>query len=196
MNAQSILTRIEQDAKGAASDLLKDAQARAEAIRKASEQRIEKARTAALEQARKDAVEMDSRMARMASLEERKALLAAKREVLDEAFEQAYAKMVKMDDAQARAFGLSLITGAARGEETVLADSASPWCDEAFIKAANEALVKAGKPGRLTLSGETRSLGGGFVLLSGGMEVRCTYRAAIEAQRMGMEAEIAALLFG
>lgn len=195
MNAQSILERIEQDAKNAAALLLKEAREKADAARAASEQRVERARNAAMEQARRDAVELDDRMQRMARLDARKKQLKAKRKVLDEAFAKALAKLRAMPEAEARAFGLALLLRAARGDETVVADGASAWCDQAFIGEANAALVKAGRPGNLALSPEKRPLGGGFVLLSGGMEVQCTFEAALEAKRMELEAEIASLLF-
>ena len=195
MNGQSILIRIEQDAQVAAAALLKEAQEKAEAIRKASELRIEQERSAVMERARRDAMELDDRMQRMARLDARKKQLKAKREVLDEAFAKALAKLRAMPEAEARAFGLALLLRAAKGDETIVADGASAWCDQAFVGTANAALVKAGRPGNLALSPEKRPLGGGFVLLSGGMEVQCTFEAALEAKRMELEAEIASLLF-
>lgn len=195
MNAQSILTRIEQDAREAAAQILRDARAKADAMQKASEAKIERERSEALEQARREALELDDRMQRMAKLDVRKALLAAKRQVLDEAFAKALSKLQAMPDGDAKAFGMRLLLGAAQGDERVVPDEASAWCDAAFIKEANAKLTEAGRPGGLTLAPETRKLGGGFVLLRGGMEVQCTYVAALEAGRMDMEADIAALLF-
>lgn len=195
MNAESILSRIDQDAREAAARILRDAQAKAEESRKASEAHIEQAREAAMEQARKDAIALDDRMQRMAKLDARKALLAAKREVLDEAFSQALDTMAAMPDDQARAFGLSMLLSSAVGDETVYADAASAWCDQGFVTAANAALVQSGRQGALRLSGEKRNLGGGFVLARGGLEVNCSYKAALDAGRMDLEAEVAALLF-
>ncbi len=195
MNAQPILARIEQDARDAAAGLLRDAQSRAEALRNASEQRIETGREAAMEQARKDALALDDRMQRMAKLDARKALLAAKRTVLDEAFARALAKMRAMPDKDARAFGLAQVLEAAQGDETLVPDTGAKWCDQAFVDEANAALKNAGKNGQIALSKETRALGGGFLLLRGGMEINCSYQAALDAQRLNMEAEIAALLF-
>lgn len=195
MNAEGILQRIDQDAREGAATLLNEARAKAEALRSASEARTQRAQEAALEKARADALALDDRMQRMAKLDARKALLAAKREVLDEAFDRAQAKMGRMDEEQARAFGLAMLMDSAAGDETLIPDVGSKWADQAFVDAANAALANAGKPGRITLSGETRALGGGFVLARGGMEVNCSFPAALAARRMDIEAEVASMLF-
>ena len=195
MNAQPILNRIEQDARQTAAAMLRDAQARADAVHRAAEEKIEAERERTLEQARRDALDMDDRMQRMARLDGRKALLAAKRQVLDEAFAGALDKLRAMPAPQARAFGLRLLLEAAHGDEQVVADEQSAWCDEAFIQEATDLLSKAGRPARLTLAAQSRALGGGFALLRGGMEINCSFPAVVASQRAEMEAEIAALLF-
>lgn len=191
MNAQTILTRIERDAREAGAATLREARARAEALEQVSEARVEAARSAAIEQARRDAIELDDRMLRMAKLDSRKALLAAKREVLDQAFAEALARMQAMPADAARAFGMRLLLDAAKGGETLIADENSAWCDAAFVAEANTKLPGGG----VTLSKETRALGGGFLLLRGGMEINCSFPAALDVERMRLEAEVAELLF-
>lgn len=195
MNAQGILTRIEQDAREAAASMLREAQAKAGELRASSDSKIAKDREATIEQARLDAIATDDRMQRMAKLDARKELLAAKRDVLDEAFVRALDKMAAMPDEQARAFGLGMLLDAATGDETLIPDTMSAWCDQRFVDMANEALAKAGKASGIKLSNEKRQLGGGFVLARGGLEVNCSYKAAVDARRMDIEAEVATLLF-
>lgn len=195
MNADAILKRIEQDARQAAEETLNEAKARAEAIKASYEKKLHAADEAALEQARRDSLALDDRMQRMAELDARKALLADKRAVLDEAFAAALRKMQAMPANKAKAFGLKVLLEAAGGNETVVADKDSAWCDEAFVAEANKALAAAGRAGKLTLSAEKQALGGGFLLLSGGMEVNCSFPAALQAQRAELEAEVASMLF-
>lgn len=195
MNAQGILDRIEQDAREAAAALIKEAQDKAKELMNVSEGRVERSQREALDQARRDAVALDDRMQRMAKLDARKALLADKRGVLDEAFARAQDLMAAMPEDQARAFGLSMLLDSAAGDETLVPDAASAWCDQAFVDAANAALKSAGKPGTVKLSAERRNLGGGFVLTRGGMEINCSFPAALEARRTDIEAEVAAALF-
>lgn len=195
MNAEGILKRINQDAREAAAAILQDAQRKADELRRASDERIDKSRTDALETARQEALALDDRMQRMAKLDARKDLLAAKRVALDEAFALAQKKLEMMPDTQARQFGLTMLLEAATGSETLVADESSAWCDQAFVDAANAALKKDGRPGNISLSQSKRKLGGGFILERGGMEINCSYPAALTARRMDIEAEVASLLF-
>lgn len=195
MNADGILKRIEQDAREGAATMLREAQLKAEELRAVSDKKIEDAKTAALETARRDAISLDDRMQRMAQLDARKDLLGAKREVLDEAFARALDKMAAMPDDKARAFGLDMLLSSASGSEVLVPDAASAWCDQAFVDAANAALKQSGRPGAIKLSSQKRNLGGGFVLEQGGMEINCSYKAALDARRMDIEAEIATVLF-
>ena len=129
-----------------------------------------------MERARKDALALDDRMQRMAELDARKALLREKRIVLDEAFALALKKMQAMPAAQAKRYAMAVLLDAARGDETLIADADSAWCDAAFVREANVALAAAGREGKLRLSGEKRALGGGFLLVRGGMEVKLLLR--------------------
>ena len=197
MNVQSILDRIGQDAKAAAEATLAQARERAEQMKAQALRAREKAREEALDQARAQAAEAARRMRVMAGLDARKEDLADKRALLDEVFALALSQMNEMPGAQARAHGLQMLLSFSAGGETVIPSVLSPWCDAAFIEEANAALRKAGRPGGLSLSQERRDLpSGGFVLHKGGMEMNCTYRAMLETARSGLEAEVAARLFG
>ncbi len=195
MNADAILKRIEQEARQAADAALSEARARADALQASCQTKLAQEDEAAMERARKDALALDDRMQRMAELDARKALLREKRIVLDEAFALALKKMQAMPAAQAKRYAMAVLLDAARGDETLIADADSAWCDAAFVREANVALAAAGREGKLRLSGEKRALGGGFLLVRGGMEVNCSFEAAIAARRLELEAEVASLLF-
>lgn len=195
MNADAILKRIEQDARSAAETTLNDARKRAEATAAAWKEKLDKEDAEAMERARKDALALDDRMQRMAELDARKALLADKRRVLDEAFALALEKMQAMPANKAKAFALKMLLASARGDETVVPDADCKWLDITFIDDANKALRAAGRTGRLSLANETRQLGGGFLLTRDGMEVNCSFPAALEAKRPELEAEVASMLF-
>ena len=164
MNADAILKRIEQDARQSAEATMDDARKRAEALSAAGVKSFPRGRTRRWAQARKDALALDDRLQRMAELDARKALLAEKRRVLDEAFALALEKMRKMPAARAKEFALRTLLESAQGDETVAADKDSAWLDDAFIAEANKALAASGREGKLTLSNEKKGLGGGFLL--------------------------------
>lgn len=195
MDAHSIVERIDKDARASATAVLQDAKQRAVAIQDASEQKIKDEQAAMLTMATHDVAVLEDRMRRMALLEDRKLNLSAKRAVLDEAFRQVLDKMFAMPEADARSFGLTMLLSCAAGNETIVPDITATWCDQMFVKEANRALQKAGKQASIVLSTEKQNVGGGFVLMRNGMEINCSYKAAIDTQRLTLEAEVAALLF-
>jgi len=196
MNAQAILEKIGADGRQAAAVLLKEAKERAEATRAASDQKIAKLREQTLSQARAEAEVLEQRMHRMAELDERKLLLTAKRELMDQAFEAAMQKLRQMAPGQAEAFFLSLVVSAANGTEVlVLGEDNSNWFSLAFVDKANAALTSTGKPGKLTLSPERRCGLTGVILLSEGMEINSTLEAIVASRRLDLEAEVAAILY-
>jgi V/A-type H+-transporting ATPase subunit E len=195
MDTQPIVDRIDKDARAAADAILADAEHNAAAARDESDQKIKKAFEDVRTQAKQEAAALKDRMRRMALLDSKKQDLAAKRALLGEAFVQAFQRMTAMPESAARAFGLSILLHSATGDEVICPDSTSAWCDDAFVSEANRALQAAHKPGNLTLSDERHEIGGGFLLRRGGMEINCSYQAAIEAARLELEAEVAALLF-
>ena len=81
MNADAILIKIEEDARQTAERMLSDAHAKVNALKAASREKIEEMHAAMLQKATADAAELEQRMLRMASLDERKALLVQKRDL-------------------------------------------------------------------------------------------------------------------
>ena len=197
MNAEAILVKIEEDAKLSAERILSDAQARAEAMKHASRDKIEDMHKAALNKAAEDSAELEQRMLRMAGLDERKELLAKKRQLIDEAFAMAANLLKQAPASQKRAFFLSQTVQNASGHETVaLGDASTDWFDEAFLPEANRALEAAGKPGGLTLASQRVTGCEGAVLKARGAETHCTFEAILTELRPQLEQSVAALLFG
>lgn len=195
MNAQPILDKILSDAREAASRTLKEAQAKAEDMRKQSDEALEAQRAEVTRRTQRDAVEQEERMLRMAQLEERKALLAAKRALIDEAFSKAHAKLKAMPAPDARAYHLALIAATAQGGEELLVGPAAPaWYDDAFLAEANAQLKKDGKA-PITKGAEKQAVNGGFLLRKDGLELNCTYEALLKTRRVALEGEVAAMLF-
>ncbi len=196
MNIDAIVGKIAEDARAGAEQTLTAARGKAEALQNAAEQQAQAQREAAEQAAKAQAEELRDRMLRMAALEQRKAQLSAKRAEIDRAFERALEMMRAMPEQDAEALHLRLLMGNARGDEQLLIDAADvSRFGDAFMKRANEALVKAGKPGKLTLSNAHRPIGGGFILCRDGLEVNCGYEALLREARGDLEGEVAAILF-
>ncbi len=197
MNAQAIVSKIEQDARDTAGQLRADAQAKAEALKAASREKINAMHQTMLSQAGKDSESLEQRLLRMAELDDRKDLLGMKRALIDEAFAMAGEKLKNAPAEKKRSFFLQTVVDYANGNETLIIGAKdTDWFDEGFVSDANAALSKAGKKAALTLAPEQRADSAGVILVSGGAEIKCTFAALLDEVRVGMEQQVAETLFG
>ena len=196
MNAQTILEKIGSDGHKAAAVLLKEAGERAEAIRNESDIKIAKLREQTILKAQAEAAALEVRMQRMAELEERKALLVAKRQLMDQAFQTALGKLRQLPPEQLESFFLSMVLSSCKGTETLFIGAlCDAWHTPAFADKVNAALTAAGKPGRITANQERRDGAAGVILSGEGMEINCTLEALLDARRLELEAEVATILY-
>lgn len=196
MKADAITSRILDDARKEASQGLREAHDRVEKMRRENEETMAQKREQALAKAREDAIELRDRMLRMAELDQRKEYLGMKRQVMDDAFDQALSQMRGMQVDQARRFLSDLLADAAQGDEELIISKADEGVfDPEFLQKINARLAEMGKASSLKLSEERRELGGGVILRRGGMEVNLTYAAVLGEIRPSLEAEVAAMLF-
>lgn len=195
MNAEAITSKILEDARAQAAAALGEAQRKADDLRRRDEAAIEEKRQQSEAQADRQAAEMRDRMLRMAELDQKKALLLVKRQVIDLAFADALERMAAMGADQKREYIEKLLLASAQGgEELIPSAEDKALFDPAFMARLNGQLQKAGKAA-VTLSGQDRPLGGGFVLKQGGLEINCAFSAVLSQARSALEAEVAALLF-
>lgn len=193
MQAQPLFQKIEDDARQAAAQILANAREKAQAVSNAADQDIAALRQRNAQRIEQDAEELRLRMQRMDELEGRKALLAHKRTVLDEAFASALQQLQALPPADMRAFFLDKLVATAQGGEAVLS-GAQGGMDKGMVDEANQLLAKQAKPAGLELSPDTVP-GMGFALLRDGIQVVCTFDRLVSDARMGLETEIAAILF-
>jgi V/A-type H+-transporting ATPase subunit E len=193
MQAQPLFQKIEDDARQAAAQILANAREKAQAVSNAADQDIAALRQRNAQRIEQDAEELRLRMQRMDELEGRKALLAHKRTVLDEAFASALQQLQALQPTDMRAFFLDKLVATAQGGEAVLS-GAQGGMDQGMVDEANQLLAKQGKPAGLVLSPDTVP-GMGFALLRDGIQVVCTFDRLVSDARMGLETEIAAILF-
>lgn len=195
MKADAITKKILEDARRASAQTLDDANRRAEALKKQSEDKLAQTSKLLDVQIAEDAEVMRSRMLRMAELEARKEQLGAKREVIDQVFDTVLGAMRSMPEDQQVNYNKRMLLEAASGGEEILCDKTDQGLfSDKLIADVNAELAKAGKK-PLTLSKESRQTGGGFVLKQGGLEVNCCYEALLDTHRQSMEAEVAHMLF-
>ena len=213
--SEKITARIRADADAELAQLREQTEAQILEIQAQAKAQMDQERTAILARGRRAAEERLERLKSAAQLERRKLELAAKQEVLSEAFEQALEKLCALPEEE-------YITGR---EQLVFSPRDRSRIGKQVVVAANEALVKAVAPelpdsltdsrvgallgkvvnsaaaqitgtGLLSLAEETRPIRGGFILVDGPVEVNCSFETLVRLQREKLENQAAELLFG
>ena len=170
---EKITQRIEQDAQAEAGQVLADARARADDIAAQWAEKARKEREDILERGRKNSEERAERLASVAQLEGRKQILAAKQEMIGQAFDRALEELLALPEE---------LTGSAAGA----------FLDK--VVTAGSALLAG--TGMLTLAEETRPIQGGFILAADGVEVNCAFETLVRLSRPELERQVAQILFG
>ena len=177
-----ITSRINADVDQEIAEI--QAQAAAEAAQIAAEydQRCTQETEEILSRGRKTAEEREERLASVAQLEARKLILAAKQEVLEEAFRKALEDLLSLPEQEYVELLAKLITKASQSgsEQVIFSQKDRPRYGKAAVTRANELL---GERGRLTLAVETRPIGGGFILSDGDVEVNGTFETLVRIDR-------------
>lgn len=164
------------------------AEAQTEAIRRKGEQ---------------DAALRQERLVDVARLEARKTLLAAKQDMVGQAFDLALKKLLELPDQEYIALLAKLAVAASRTgrEQVIFSQKDRSRYGKQAVTMANEMLAKKAGPraaesaGMLTLAEEARPMAGGLILRDGRVETNCSFEVLIHLQRDALSAEVARVLF-
>lgn len=164
------------------------AEAQAEAIRRKGEQ---------------DAALRQERLVDVAKLEARKTLLAAKQDMVGQAFDLALKKLLELPDQEYIALLAKLAVAASRTgrEQVIFSQKDRSRYGKQAVTMANDMLAKKAGPraaesaGMLTLAEEARPMAGGLILRDGRVETNCSFEVLIHLQRDALSAEVARALF-
>lgn len=220
-----ITARIEQDSQKEIGELLDAARAEARQIADGFGAQARAEAEKILERGRQDAAQRGERLDSMAQLDCRKATLAVKQELLDEAFDRACEKLRALGEEEYVDLLADLaVKASATGRERLIFSAQDrERVGKAVVLRANEKLAKAVSPklpetagskagallskvvsgasailngtGMLTLAEETRPISGGFILSSGDVEVNCTFETLVRLQRSELSGQVAKVLF-
>lgn len=179
-------TRVECDAlaanaAGNADAILRDYQAQADAVARDSAQRAET-----------QAAEHLEHLNGSSQLVCRQRVLAAKQQLIDEAFARTAQALAALPQADYIDLLASLAAENGSGdEELLLSKTDRDAVGAAVVEAAN-----AKKPGAaFRLSEETRDTGGGLVLRRGRVELNCSFTEKLRQLRQEESSAVAQLLF-
>lgn len=195
---ERIKEKIMQEALEKEQQILNKAKTEADQILKNSAITVEEIKQQCLQKGKRQAEEEKRKILSMAELEERKRLLQAKQQMIDEVFEKARQELenLPVDDYLHLMQNMLLKNAVAGDEEIIASNKDKSRITQDFLKQVNEELKKQGKIGGLKLSADTRPMIGGFILKSRDMEINSSFDAALKMQREQLETEIAKILFG
>ena len=191
---EKITARINEDSKKEIDAIMAEARGRAAEITEKAKAEAKAVEEEVLAQGRRAAAEREDRLASTAQMECRKAVLAAKQDVIEEAFEQAHKQLLDLpqDKYIALLADLAVQASVTGKEKLIFSAPDRARVGKAVAAAANE---KKGSGAALTLAEETRPMDGGFILSDGAVEVNCTFDTLIRLQRGALSGEVAKVLF-
>lgn len=187
-----IIERIRADAAAEIDAIRAEGEAKAAEITAGYAAQAEEASRTEAEKSRLAVQTLAERGSRADAMDQSKAVLAAKQQCIDEAFDLAANKLRSLPREEYVAVLAGLAAAAGVGDEELVLSAA----DAAEIGAQVVQKANALKSGAaFTLSAETRELEGGLILKRGDVEVNCAFATQLRLLRQTMAADVAAILF-
>lgn len=194
---EKIVEKILSDARAQAQEMTNTAQAEANALCERVQARAKEDAAAIVAEAKNSMEERDKRIVSVAELEIRKRVLAAKREVLEEAYSQAAQTLTALETDAYRQRYLHIVQPAIqKGTEGIAPGRKdAERLGAAFVDMLNAALQEAGKPAQVAPMPVRDNVEFGCIVCSGGMEIDFSTQAVMRVVRENTEGEVAKILF-
>ncbi len=196
MALEDITSRILERAREQADKTLAKARKEADELKRETSTRVERASTSAYGKATEEAKAAAARIVASAESEANKAILSAKQDSITAAIDRAVEELRQRDEAGY----LDLLAGLlAEIPFDTEAEMIVSQADRRFLETNLESLQKrlsgSGKKLRLSLSDETRDIGGGILLKMGKIEFNASLPAVRRAKEEELRAVAARILF-
>lgn len=200
---EKITGQIDADVQKEIGAALDQARAQAKEIEARYESQAQTQGEALRRKGEQDAALRRERLVDVARLEARKTLLAAKQNLVGQAFDLALKKLLELPDQEYIALLAKLAVAASRTgrEQVILSQKDRSRYGKQAVPMANDMLAKKAGPraaesaGMLTLAEESRPMAGGLILRDGRVETNCSFEVLIHLQRDALSAEVARVLF-
>lgn len=194
---EKIKAKILEDSNAKASQIEQKAKLEAGVILDEASKEAEKKKNEIISKAEAESMEVYRRLLAVADLDGRKELLRAKRDVVENAFASAMAKLAELPDREYQKLIESMVVkSAAKGSgEVILSAKDAGRIDGNFIQNINRSLSEAGIEGSVKLSDEKINATGGVVVRYGDMEVNNTFEILFEMLRPQLENDVVKILF-
>ena len=199
---EKITGQIDADVQKEIDAALDQARAQAKEIEARYESQAQTQGEALRRKGEQDAALRRERLVDVAKLEARKTLLAAKQDLVGQAFDLALKKLLELPDQEYIALLAKLAVAASRTgrEQVIFSQKDRSRYGKQAVTMANDMLAKQAGPhadhtSMLTLAEESRPMAGGLILRDGRVETNCSFEVLIHLQRDALSAEVARVLF-
>lgn len=187
-----IIARMESDVRAECDALAANAAENAAAIRRDYQAQADAAARDSAQRAQTQAAEHLEHLNGSSQLACRQRVLAAKQQLIDEAFARTAQALAALPQADYIDLLAALAAENGSGDEELLLSAR----DREAVGAAVVDAANARKPGAsFHLSGETRDTGGGLVLRRGRVELNCSFTEKLRQLRQEESSTVARLLF-
>lgn len=192
---EKMKSQILDEANRSAGEILEQAKKEADAVMAEARKNAEAECQRISEKSEADAESLKGRAESSCDLQKRKAVLKAKQEVISEILKCAYKKMLASDTETYFDIIRKMLNKYVLPEEGEICFSSDDKkrMPDGFEKEI--AAIAAAKGGKLIVSKEERNIQGGFVLIYGGIEENCTFKAMFDSRRGELSDKVHALLF-
>ena len=199
---EKITGQIDADVQKEIDAALDQARAQAKEIEARYESQAQTQGEALRRKGEQDAALRRERLVDVARLEARKTVLAAKQDLVGQAFDLALKKLLELPDQEYIALLAKLAVAASRTgrEQVIFSQKDRSRYGKQAVTMANDMLAKQAGPhadhtSMLTLAEESRPMAGGLILRDGRVETNCSFEVLIHLQRDALSAEVARALF-
>ena len=192
---EKMKSQILEEAQSSAKEILDNARSEAEKIKAEARERAEAQCGRISEKSQAEVKTLEERSVSSCGLQRRKALLEAKQEVISAVLDKAYEKLTGADDETYFDIIRKMLRKFVPAQKGEISFSARDL--ERMPKGFEDEIKEIAKEkgGELNLSKESREVEGGFVLIYGGIEENCTFRAMFSSRRDELADKVHALLF-
>ncbi len=197
MALEDIVKRIKEKASQEVEKIIEEADKERGKLIKRAEEEAAKIKDKILKRLEKEGEEEKREKLIRTRSEERRKILALKRELMDETFRQAEQIFSNLDrEEYLSLLKRSLLSSIDSGnEEIIISSRDKELIEESFIEKLKKELKKKGKKGELRFSPTLGEKERGFILKKEGMQVNCTFSSFFSSLKDELEIEVAKRLF-
>ena len=186
---EKIVEQIKQEAQATADEQIAQSKKEAEQILADAKKKLESSYIAAMEQADAHAKQILLRGESAASLQERKMLLEAKQQIIQQIFDEAIDTMQKLPIKEYFELLLRMV------DRYALEENGTIHLSQQDLDRIPEFFMDELKKRQITISKESARLNGGFLLSYGDIEQNCSFEALLSANREDLQDQIVTLIF-